>query len=456
MFIVAACNPHCGSSLASHNDGEWLRGSYYVRPLPPTLQLILWDYGSLNKEQEKQYIDVKMKMLNYDITDLQLANLSNCIVSSQELMREYAFQQLKPIYGDSAAKSRSHSCVSQRDIERVLHLYRWLLNCYETTKRNISRKNLHRNALMTALGLVYYMRLNKVFREKYQKHIDSTLLPGEISFQDAFNQELNYYSDSIDLPPGIARTQALKENIFATIVCTVTRIPLIIVGAPGSSKTLSFNIVVSNLKGRESKKELFRMSTIFPSLDPHYYQCSKRTTSTEVTTVFLRAHNRQQSHMKMLVPSNCVVFMDEAGLPEESHESLKVLHYFLDKSEVSFVAITNHILDAAKTNRAISLFRPESAEDDLEILAKGCLSSKIQSENEMVVHFCDAYLSVTREGFSHFGLRDFIHFINYLRRSNNPHENLSTIVMRGLERNFNGFENFDIICTKFLEKVCAL
>ena len=51
--------------------------------------------------------------------------------------------------------------------------------------------------------------------------------------------------------------------------------------------------------------------------------------------------------------------MDEAGLPEESHESLKVLHY---KSEVPFVAITTHILDAAKTNRAISLFRPESAE----------------------------------------------------------------------------------------------
>ena len=455
MFIVAACNPHCGSSLASHNDGEWLRGCYYVRPLPPTLQLILWDYGSLSKEQERQYIDVKMKMFDHAMTDLQLTNLTNCIVNSQELMRDYAFQQLKPKYGDTEAKRRSHSCVSQRDIERVLHLYQWILKCYETTKRRIGGKNYHRYAVMIALGLVYYMRLNKVFRDKYLKHIDSNLLPGDMSFQDAFNQELNYYCDSIDLPPGIAKTQALKENIFATIVCTVTRIPLIIVGAPGSSKTLSFNIVVSNLKGQESKKELFRMSTIFPSLDPHYYQCSKRTTSIEVSTVFLRAKNRQQSHSKMLVSTNCVVFMDEAGLPEESHESLKVLHYYLDKSEVSFVAITNHVLDAAKTNRAISLFRPESAEDDLEILAKGCLSSKSQSENEVVVCLCDAYLSVTRQGISHFGLRDFIHFINYLRRSTNPHECLSTIVMKGLERNFNGFENFDLICTKFLEKVRA-
>ena len=215
-------------------------------------------------------------------------------------------------------------------------------------------KNCHRYAVMIALCLVYYMymRLKKVFRDKYRKHIDSNLLPGDISFQDTFNQELNYYCDSIDLPTGIAKTQALKENIFATIVCTVTRIPLIIVGAPGSSKILSFNIVVSNLKGQKPKKELFRMSTIFPSLDPHYYQCSKWTTSIEVTTVFLRAKNRQQSHSKMLVPTNCVVFMDEAGLPEESHESLKVLHY---KSEVPFVAITNHILDAAKTELSACL-----------------------------------------------------------------------------------------------------
>ena len=54
--------------------------------------------------------------------------------------------------------------------------------------------------------------------------------------------------------------------------------------------------------------------------------------------------------------------MDEAGLPEDSHESLKALHYFLDSPKVAFVAITNRVLDAAKTNRAISLFRPDPDE----------------------------------------------------------------------------------------------
>ena len=64
--------------------------------------------------------------------------------------------------------------------------------------------------------------------------------------------------------------------------------------------------------------------------------------------------------------------MDEAGLPEESHESLKVLHYHLDQQEVAFVAITNHILDAAKTNRAVSLFRPTASQVFLLLVTLLC------------------------------------------------------------------------------------
>mmetsp|Transcript_3342 Transcript_3342/g.10338 ORF Transcript_3342/g.10338 Transcript_3342/m.10338 type:complete len:89 (-) Transcript_3342:710-976(-) len=44
----------------------------------------------------------------------------------------------------------------------------------------------------------------------------------------------------------------------------------------------------------------------------------------------------------------------EAGLPEEGRESLKVLHYYLEEhtsrsERVGFVAISNHMLDAAKS-----------------------------------------------------------------------------------------------------------
>ena len=42
---------------------KWVTGKYYVRKLHPTLQFLMWDYGSLDESQEKEYINAKLKML---------------------------------------------------------------------------------------------------------------------------------------------------------------------------------------------------------------------------------------------------------------------------------------------------------------------------------------------------------------------------------------------------------
>lgn len=73
VFIVAACNPHRGNSLASHSDkGMWVRGSYYVRRLHPTLRFLMWDYGSLDEHQERDYINAKMRMLNKQMPNAEV------------------------------------------------------------------------------------------------------------------------------------------------------------------------------------------------------------------------------------------------------------------------------------------------------------------------------------------------------------------------------------------------
>ena len=380
-------------------------------------------------------------------------------------MRRYAKEQIKKYMRgtevDNFSEVSSRSCVSQRDIQRVLSLFQWFMKIYRNLNPHGENKNYNRCAVLVALGIVYYMRLNNHYRKRYSDFLDSTYKKsGEASFTNVFDEELNWYINLVKLPKGIARTRALKENMFATIVCTVTRTPLIIVGAPGSSKTLSFNQTIANLKGAESRVEIFRDTSNFPSLDPHFYQCSRRTTSHEIQTVFSRAINRQNSHKNFNLPINCVVFMDEAGLPEESHESLKVLHYHLDKQEVSFVAITNHVLDAAKTNRAISLFRPEATNEDLETLAKGCFCSdpdfppmKIERDLERVVSCCNPYTTLMQsQTFSQFfGLRDFIQFVNYLRRKHDQKQPINfQNVMKAIERNFNGHEQFMTVCSAFL------
>lgn len=388
-------------------------------------------------------------MFNTALTDL--------IVESQIKMREFAFRQMTIKDSQSAeiAHISSRSCVSQRDIQRVFTFYQWFKDMYDKHKPHGECGDYHRRAILVALGLVYYMRLNAEFRNEYRSYLDAiNCLPGEVTFSQAMEEELDYYIREMELPKGIAHTLALKENLFATIICTVTHTPLIIVGAPGSSKTLSFNQAIANLKGQESKNILFR-DDIFCSLDPHYYQCSRRTTSNEIEIVFSRAINRQRSHQHFNLPIICVVFMDEAGLPEESHESLKVIHYHLDKQEVSFVAITNHMLDAAKTNRAITLFRPKASDEDLMTIAKGCFcSDTLTRDPDVVVKLCQPYSECMKDSeFSRFfGQRDFIQLITYLRRKRDKGQVLSPqLLLMALERNFNGSDKFENICKKFLQ-----
>jgi hypothetical protein len=69
--------------------------------------------------------------------------------------------------------------------------------------------------------------------------------------------------------------------------------------------------------------------------------------------------------------------MDEAGHPEDK-ESLKVLHYLLEghmstTAQVGFVAISNHILDAAKSNRCALLLRQDPDKNEMMSITKGVL-----------------------------------------------------------------------------------
>lgn len=77
LFIVAACNPHRGNSLASHKTA-WMRSTYYVRSLHPTLKHLMWDYGSLDKNQERDYINEKMTMVNKEMPKLEVSYSMDC------------------------------------------------------------------------------------------------------------------------------------------------------------------------------------------------------------------------------------------------------------------------------------------------------------------------------------------------------------------------------------------
>ena len=62
----------------------------------------------------------------------------------------------------------------------------------------------------------------------------------------------------LEIGPNIASNAALTENVFMMVVCIELRIPLFVVGKPGSSKSLAKTVVADNMEGENSKSELFK------------------------------------------------------------------------------------------------------------------------------------------------------------------------------------------------------
>ena len=115
---------------------------------------------------------------------MQVASLTELIMTSQNLMREYAFHQLCSGGQDEhEARISSCSCVSQRDIQRVFTFYQWVMDSYTKYKPYGEQQDYSRRAVLVALGIVYYMRLNNQYRKDYEQYLDKQVrLRNEVSF----------------------------------------------------------------------------------------------------------------------------------------------------------------------------------------------------------------------------------------------------------------------------------
>ena len=135
LKILAACNPYrvrppsmlrSGGLTVVKDDGDKsaMRSDlvYVVHPLPETLLDYVWDYGTLNKEEEKRYIASmlrtefeKMKRGADDMAGAQLesfiALFAETVVNAHEFLRSYYDGEV--------------SVVSLRDVARCIKLFAW-------------------------------------------------------------------------------------------------------------------------------------------------------------------------------------------------------------------------------------------------------------------------------------------------------------------------------------------
>ena len=404
--LIGACNPYrkkkenkniCGLTYKNDNDNE-VPLVYLVNILPQSLLYYVFNFGSLEKTNEDQYIS---SIISDIIPDQKLKEATKNVISKCH---------------DYLRKTFDPSVVSLREMKRFKKIYKFLIEYFENKKKVEPKKagneeSTKLKSIIISIYLCYYIRLvdgntRSNFDTELQKPFEELVnyksesknqessnendvifdgdLKNDLKFnygvtdfnQFHFSQILEYEEDfllnNINLNKGIGKNKSLKENIFLLFTALVTNIPLIIIGKPGSSKSLSAQLICKEMNGKYSRKEFFKL---YPSIIQTYFQGSNSTTPKDVEEIFKKAEGRLEGLKKNNEPDLPIsmILFDELGLAERSkYNPLKALHCQLEldgnKKGISFIGISNWTLDAAKVNRALNLSVPDldSSLDDLK------------------------------------------------------------------------------------------
>ncbi|XP_022806308.1 E3 ubiquitin-protein ligase rnf213-alpha-like [Stylophora pistillata] len=379
---------------------------YRVHALPGSMRPLIWDFGQLEPDVERLYTN---QIVNrYIVHEGQLVGDSSTVEAIAEVLaasQRYMREQLDEC-----------SFVSLRDVERAMQVMVWFYKHVDTLGRLMRKVTADQRrdegldvdeedeeeeeeepitpltrALVLAIGVCYHAKLQGR-REDYRTVVARSfkapcLLPGghkqilrEISScQKAVLNEL-------ELGPNIARNTALSENVFMMVVCIELRIPLFVVGKPGSSKSLAKTVVADNMQGDAARSPVFKT---FKQVHMASYQCSPLSTPEGIVATFRQCSKLQEGKNPEKFVS--VVVLDEVGLAEDSPlMPLKTLHPLLEDGvtssddvietdektqRVAFIGISNWALDPAKMNRGIMLSRGVPSKRELMDSALGICST---------------------------------------------------------------------------------
>ncbi|KAM4802731.1 LOW QUALITY PROTEIN: E3 ubiquitin-protein ligase RNF213-like [Urocitellus parryii] len=471
LHIIAACNPYrkhsqeticclesagLGYRVSAEETADRL-GSiplrqlvYRVHALPPSLIPLVWDFGQLNDTAEKLYIQQIVQRL---VDHVRINKKETCVITevlsaSQRFMRN--------------TKSEC-SFVSLRDVERCVKVFTWFHGCSEMLlvklntflcETSVSKNNFRRDpvlwSLVMALGVCYHASLKE--KESYRRAI-CRYFPESYDNSGVILDEITHAQDlflsGVPLRKTIARNLALKENVFMMIICIELKIPLFLVGKPGTSKSLAKTIVADAMQGQAAHSTLFRS---LKEVHLVSFQCSPHCTPQGIINTFKQCARFQQG--KDLQQYVSVVVLDEVGLAEDSPKMpLKALHPLLEDGciegdpaphqKVGFIGISNWALDPAKMNRGIFVSRGSPSEKEL-MDARGICSSDSLVQDRVRGYFspfAKAYETVcSRQNKEFFGLRDYYSLIKMVfatARASNKKPSPQDIAHAVL-RNFSG------------------
>uniref|UniRef100_A0A8C4HAD0 RING-type E3 ubiquitin transferase n=1 Tax=Dicentrarchus labrax TaxID=13489 RepID=A0A8C4HAD0_DICLA len=491
LKIIAACNPYrkhtdemiqrlesagLGYRVRAEETDEKL-GSiplrqlvYRVQALPPSMIPLVWDFGQLNDHTEKIYIQqiVQRVVENKAIHQSYIKWITDVLSASQKYMR---------------TKKDECSFVSLRDVERCMQSFVWFydnhvmlfaeLEEYESNQYAEKNERHQRQpevrdpvlwSLVMAIGVCYHACLE--YKDKYRQKVSKSLPPAYSPVKVL--QEISLMQDLLlsGVPMGdtIARNSALKENVFMMVICIELRIPLFLVGKPGSSKSLSKTLVADAMQGQAAHSDLYKM---LKQVHLVSFQCSPHSTPEGIINTFKQCGRFQEG--KNLDEYISVVVLDEIGLAEDSPKMpLKTLHPLLEEGciddeplphkKVGFIGISNWALDPAKMNRGIFVSRGDPDERELIESAKGICRSDamvLEKVRDFFQPFARAYLNIChKRGKGFFGLRDYYSLIKMIFAVAKASQRKPTAeeTVKAVLRNFSGRDDVDAV-TVFTQRL---
>ena len=309
--ILGACNPYRRPDKKKKESGlqhpydenEKNKYVYLVNPLPQSLLYYVFNFGYLDEEKKKKYI--------------------SSIIGDQFTLEE---QELKGITEKIIIKCHNYlrkkfdpSVVSLREMARFTKCCEFFMNEYYVHKyknKSVNKELTKINSIIISVYLCYYLRLIDHetrseldreletyfvdlvnYREKPQrnnskklslksrlnssfcKYLEKEMKTYEISNFEFFSQiltiEQKFLLTNIEIDKGIGTNKLLRENIFILFVCLITKIPLIILGKPGSGKSLSAQLMTKSMRGKYSNNSFFQN---FPLIIQSYFQGSDSST----------------------------------------------------------------------------------------------------------------------------------------------------------------------------------
>ena len=205
------------------------------------------------------------------------------------------------------------SCVSLRDPTRLLRIWgfiRWEMEQRDSIMHFDGRQMSPQAELVSmvlAIHLAYELRLSEFklrqqllqslfepsseLSKLFQKHFPGECKDGPEGIEiwrRIVMEEQNYWLNAIDVPDNVAKVRALRENIYAELICSLTRTPILVLGKPGCSKSLTVSLLITAMTNPHAKQLLHLASFI---VQPH--QGNRQSTSSSLLQVFDRARARQ-------------------------------------------------------------------------------------------------------------------------------------------------------------------